>query len=204
MNDHHDMNCQEARERIPSYLDGELSETAAAPLRRHLMDCQPCRASAQSDKNLKRWFVEPKAIAVPRDFSARVARRAFAGDTGERFSPPSLVPAGTGAAPSLVAVADTWTKAPASRSDERHLRFVLVLTAAAALVLLMLSLSIRSLAVPGGTELKADSRHTMTADEALQHLDQLNGPAANSTPASRAEGVNGTPTKTPATPGKKP
>ena len=211
MNDHHDMNCQEARERIPSYLDGELSETAAAPLRRHLMDCQPCRASAQSDKNLKRWFVEPKAMAVPRDFSARVARRAFAGDTGERFSPPSLVPAGAGAAPSLVAVADARTKAPASRSDERHLRFVLLLTAAAALVLLMLSLSIRSLAVPGGTELKADSRHTMTADEALQHLDQLNGPAANTTPAhgsnpaSGAEGTtSGTPAKTPAAPGKKP
>src|SRR6185436_4437001 len=79
------MECIEARPLIPSYLDSELSEAQARPLRKHLLDCPECRALAQGEKNLKRWFVEEEATAVPRDFAARVARRAFAGDSGERF-----------------------------------------------------------------------------------------------------------------------
>src|SRR5687767_11962997 len=75
--------CRDASALIPSYLDGELTEAQAAPLRKHLLSCQACRGSAQSEKNLKRWFVEAETPAVPKDFAARVARRAFAGDRGQ-------------------------------------------------------------------------------------------------------------------------
>src|SRR5258705_12108957 len=96
------MECNQAQPLIPSYLDGELSEPQAAPLRRHLLDCQPCRAGAQSEKNVKRWFSATAAIAVPKGFAARVARRAFAGDTGEPRLEPAVAIVPVTAAASLV------------------------------------------------------------------------------------------------------
>jgi anti-sigma factor RsiW len=167
------MECQEARRWIQGYLDGELQEAQAAPLRKHLLDCQPCRASAQSEKNLKRWFVEPKSVAVPRDFAARVARRAFAGDRGERFSDPVMAGVGGGAVLSMSEARGAGLSL-AARGEERNLRFVLTLTAAAAAVLMMISLGIRSLNLPSGTNMRADDRPTMSIEEARQHLDQLN------------------------------
>jgi anti-sigma factor (TIGR02949 family) len=166
------MECQDARRWIQGYLDGELQEEQAAPLRKHLLDCQPCRASAQAEKNLKRWFVEPKSVAVPRDFAARVARRAFAGDRGERFSEPALV--GGGAVFSMAAARGTELSAAATRSEQRNLRFVLTLTAAAAAVLLMLAFSIRGLNLPSGANMKADDTRTKTAEEVIRVLDELN------------------------------
>jgi anti-sigma factor RsiW len=162
------MECNNARPLIPSYLDGELTEAQAAPLRKHLLDCQPCRAGAQSDKNLKRWFVEPARVAVPRDFAARVARRAFAGDRGERYSEPRL-PESAGRVPVPLQ--------SSGKADERNLRFVLTLTALAATVLVFLSIAIKSLSLPTGDTLKADDRPTLSVDQALQRLDELNRPA---------------------------
>jgi anti-sigma factor RsiW len=175
-----DMECQDARRWIQGYLDGELQEEQAAPLRKHLLDCQPCRASAQSEKNLRRWFVQPKSVPVPRDFAARVARRAFAGDRGERFSEPALV--GGGAIHSMAAV-----------REERNLSFVLTLTAAAAAVLLMLAFSIRGLNLPSGTNMKADDTRTKSTEEVIHYLDELNHstsvpavmPAAGATDAAK-------------------
>src|SRR6185503_13827862 len=106
-----DMECKNARHLIPSYLDGELTEAQAGPLRKHLLDCQRCRGSVQGEKNLKRWFVDPEPVMIPRDFSSRVARRAFAGDTGEGYTAAGV----------------------AVRTDEdATLRFVLRITAVAA------------------------------------------------------------------------
>jgi hypothetical protein len=165
------MECQDARRWIQGYLDAELQEAQAAPLRKHLLDCQACRASAQSEKNLKRWFVEPKSVPVPRDFAARVARRAFAGDRGERFSEPVMAGVGQGAVLSMAA----------ARDQARNLRFVLTLTAAAAAVLMMISLGIRGLSVPWSTNMSAEDHPTMSIQEAHQRLDQLNRAAV--TPA---------------------
>ena len=53
------MNCNDAHTLIGPYLDGELSETQAAPLRRHLLACVGCRTGVQEHKDLQRWFVEP-------------------------------------------------------------------------------------------------------------------------------------------------
>ena len=115
------MECIEARPLIPSYLDGELSEAQARPLRKHLLDCPECRSGAQGEKYLKRWFVQEEPVLVPRDFAARVARRAFAGDSGERF----------GAVPAAAAF-----EAP----RDSYLRFILQVTSIAAVVLIFLVL----------------------------------------------------------------
>jgi hypothetical protein len=156
------MDCRQAEPLIPSYLDGELSEVRAAPLRRHLLDCQPCRAGAQGEKNLKRWFAPAAAAAIPAGFAARVARRAFAGDVGE--GPLGDVVLRPHAAPQLRAV-----------SEERTLQFVLGLTAAAALLVIALAVSMRSWSLPSGTSLRAtDSRDQISVDDAIERLDRLN------------------------------
>lgn len=154
------MECQDARPQIPSYIDGELSSTQSGSLRKHLLDCQSCRASAQDVKNLKRWFVEPAAVTVPDGFAARVARRAFAGDTGEL--PPALRSVREG--------------------ESRQLRLVLTLTAAAAVLLIVLSVAFQSLALPHGGKLMADDQAEPNVENALRELDRLNHPA----PATKA------------------
>src|ERR1700752_2002103 len=88
--------CDETRKLVPRYLDGELSEAQASPLRTHLLDCPACREVAKEGRSFHRWFeaVEPVPVAIPAGFAARVARRAFAGDPGMLVpvEPPSLVP----------------------------------------------------------------------------------------------------------------
>jgi hypothetical protein len=183
------MECNQAGPLIPSYLDGELSEAQAGPLRRHLLDCHACRSSAQSDKNLKRWFVKGEPVAIPRDFAARVARRAFAGDRGERYAD---VPA------SIVAVRG---------DDSRDLDFILQLTALAAGLLIALSLALGNLKLPSGVKLEADSRPVVTLEHAIGDLDRLNAsdaalkpgavnpsaPAAGAEHASAADAKRSTP-----------
>src|SRR5262245_25012643 len=85
--------CTDARPLIPAWADGELSEAQAAPLRAHLLGCRDCRGSMQDLRALHLWFdagldsrngaVDGSSL-VPPGFAARVARRAFAGDRGER------------------------------------------------------------------------------------------------------------------------
>lgn len=163
------MECRQSRTLIPSYLDGELSEAQAAPLRKHLLDCQACRAGAQSEKNQRRWFPAEGPVSVPRGFAARVARRAFAGDTGEADF--EIVPASP--APHGIALARAGR--PRGASDEHLLRFVLQATAAAALLVLGLSFALRSLTLPAGTGLRAADGHgEITVEQALERLERLN------------------------------
>jgi len=173
--------CSDARPLVPSYLDGELSEAQAGPLRRHLLDCQPCRAGAQTGKNLRRWFVAGEPVAVPRDFASRVARLAFQGGTvtAPALSDFELVPA----AP---------PPRPVRRQEEtKILQFVLRLTVAAALVALLASVAIRSLSRPSTAELRADDRPTMSLDQAVERLKLINeqaGTAPVSAPNAPNEG----------------
>jgi hypothetical protein len=133
--------CTDARPLVMSYLDGELSEAQAAPLRKHLLECQPCRASAQDQKNVKRWlqgarFQAADPVEIPKDFAARVARRAFQGDRGEL---PVARPA----------------FAPARSNDGRTLRFVYALTAIAAGLVFCVAVAVRGLELPGGADMQA-------------------------------------------------
>jgi len=155
------MLCRDALPLVPAYLDGEVSEAQAAPLRKHLLSCHSCRNAAQEGKSLARWFVRPDdAVSlVPDGFAARVARRAFAGDTGEH----SL--AGQG---------------PRAEQEGALLRFVVHFSAAAAAVMLVVALAIRSEELPRGGQLRADDRVAPPVEEIVDALDELNGEAAES------------------------
>lgn len=150
--------CDDARPLIPSYLDGELSEAQAAPLRKHLLDCQPCRASAQGEKNLKRWFVPTEEVAVPAGFAARVARRAFAGDPGSAEFDDTLVPASP----------------PEQAETGKLLTFVLRATAVAAVFLVLLSVGIGRLRLPDQNTISATNAEEVSLEQALDELERLN------------------------------
>jgi hypothetical protein len=140
--------CENAKSLTPSYLDGELSEEQAAPLRRHLLECLSCREGAQNEQALKRWFVDVESSAPP-GFAARLARRAFAGDPGilsERHEP------------------------AATNVTGAILSFVVLFTAAAAAVLLVLALAIREERLPESPGLFAEEPYP----QVLESLEQLN------------------------------
>ena len=149
MKNSNDFTCDDARPLVPAYLDGELSADRASPLRQHLMECADCRTRTQAHKAQRQWFASTPEVSVPEGFAARVARRAFQGDTGE-------------------ASQTAETLAPV-------LPFVLKMTAAAAGLLLVLSGVIRAVDIPTGGELRADDAATMSLEEALDRLEVLDG-----------------------------
>jgi len=163
-----EMNCNDARPLIGAYVDGELSEVRATLLRKHLLECHTCRNSTQDGKTLKRWFAPLReaaddptsefSIGAPSGFAARVARRAFAGDTGER----------------------EVTLTPARANEARILPFVLRLTAVAAALALLLAIGFRKQSRPDGGNLSADDRTLLSVPQIQQELDQLNRGLAES------------------------
>lgn len=155
------MDCTQVRPLVPTYVDGELSELQAGRLRKHLMDCAACRALAAEEKSFKHWFVPAEAPQVPADFAARVARRAFAGDTGERTV--ELTPA-----------------APPAERETPILQFALKMTAMAAAVLMVVSIGIGMLNQPGaGESVGAQQGESLEEHEVLEELDRLNDPATD-------------------------
>ena len=147
------MDCKQARPLVSAYVDGELSELQADGLRKHLIDCQPCRAEVQEQKSFQAWFVPTPEVEVPADFVARVARRAFAGDTGERED--VLVPA-----------------APLPK-ETPILQFSLRIAMAAAVVLMLVSISIGLVNQPAhDAPVSADSQRP-EVEEILEKLDEL-------------------------------
>ncbi len=140
------MDCKQAQPLVSSYADGELSELQAGSFRKHLMDCQPCRALVQEAKSFQSWFVSSEPVAVPSDFAARVARRAFAGDTGE--FPDDVIPA---AAP---------------RREAPILQFSLRLAVAAALVLMVVSIGL-------GVSNQPDRAAPVSADQTQPELHEI-------------------------------
>jgi len=168
------MDCNDARPLVPSYLDGELSEAQAGPLRKHLLACQACRASAQRAKNLTRWFEPTEPIAVPRNFAARVARMAFAGAEVPEYAPVFESEAARApVAPVRAAAAELASSARGETQEGRLLTFVLRLTVAAAVLALLTSVAIQSLRRPSSSDLRADDRGTMTLDQALDKLERI-------------------------------
>ena len=132
------LTCDSARPLVPSYLDGQLSELQASPLRTHLLACPACRESAKDEKVLKRWFAcEPERVSVPTGFAARVARRALAGDPGLIVPEPPPI---------------------AQRPRRSLLPVLLVATAVAAALLFLLALAIQRQNLPIGDGLNADTR----------------------------------------------
>ncbi|MAE29002.1 MAG: hypothetical protein CMJ87_08515 [Planctomycetes bacterium] len=154
-------NCDDAKRLVPSYLDGELSEAQAGPLRRHLLACSTCRAEVQDLASLKKWFVTndcgEQGLEIPAGFAARVTRRAFAGERGTPEQTERLVPL-----PSASEVA--------ADAGESLLKFVLQVTSIAAALLIAISLAMRATTLPAGEDLLAEE----SLEEALDRLDELN------------------------------
>jgi anti-sigma factor RsiW len=157
------LKCREAQPLIGAYLDGELSEPRAALLRKHLLECVACRGGVQDGKQLQRWFDALReaslvrgsefAAPVPAGFSARVARRAFAGDDGEHRNE---------------------LQAASRLQEGRVLRFVTRLTALAAAAALLLAAAYRAQSRPSGDRLSADDRAPLSVQEIHDRLDRLN------------------------------
>ena len=91
------MACERVLELVPTFVDGEASESLASAVRKHLIDCGDCRVVVQEEKSLRQWF-EPIAgeagrtdIIVPQGFAARVTAMAFdrAGSSGQGAFDPS-------------------------------------------------------------------------------------------------------------------
>lgn len=162
-----DFTCQDALPLVPSYLDGELTEARAGLLRKHLLDCQACRATAQDSKSISRWFVQPARaeFVAPSGFAARVARRAFAGDTGS-FEPAQ--------------------PAPRERESGRLLQFVLSLSAAAAAVMLISAIALRDQGLPAADSLNA-ANEPESVEAVLRRLDELNLEAIQASESTPAE-----------------
>ena len=160
------MQCDDVLPLIAGYLDGELSEAQSAPVRQHLLACPACRQVTQDQKALKSWFQPTAPVAAPEGFAARVARRAFQGDSG------LLVP----------------QAAPSAPTEEAGtlLRFAMNVTAVAAAALLVLSFTIQFGKQPASSTLRADSTNL---ERALQSLDRLNQEErADALRAEEAEG----------------
>lgn len=181
-----DMNCQDARPLVAAYLDGELSETRAGLLRKHLLDCHACRTGAQDGKNLKRWFSAAReddsasADPVPSGFAARVARRAFSGDVGRSDVGRGEFGAGEALAPQTAAAFQR------ARSESGVLRFVLTATAIAAGLALLLALAARLSGRDVVGTMSADDRAPVPVRQVIEELERLNaGGAPAPTPAER-------------------
>ena len=136
------LSCDDSRSLVPGYLDGELTEEQAAPLRAHLFDCPGCREVAKQGKTLARWFAPGVLdVAVPEGFAVRVARRALAGDPGlpDQLQPASLA---------------------GSRSRGRSgslLPFLLTASAVAASLLFALAVALQSQTLPAENGLDAST-----------------------------------------------
>ncbi|MFT7670233.1 MAG: hypothetical protein ACI8X5_002941 [Planctomycetota bacterium] len=150
------MNCKDCQALIPNYVDGELSEAQAAPLRQHLLDCRDCRKTLLGEKSFKRWFEPELAIDVPVGFAQRVARRAFAGDEG--------LPEG-------------GNYAAAGAEEKPLLQFVLRATAIAAALLLVVSVMTFDSELPEGSNVKAGK--VLGMEELIEGLDKLGDPAVS-------------------------
>lgn len=148
-----DFTCQDALPLVPSYLDGELTEVRAGLLRKHLIDCSACRTNAQDGKALARWFPRPERLefAPPAGFSARVARRAFAGDAGVH----------------------TEVASESAPEGGRLLQFVLTLTAAAAAIMLISAIALRDQRLPNAGSLRA-SNSPPSVEQVVRKLEELN------------------------------
>ncbi len=148
------MDCQRALELVPTFVDGEASESLAGAMRKHLIDCHDCRSAVQEETGLRQWF-EPLAgeagladVEVPSGFAARVTELAFAGSaSGSTAGSSAESTSGAGSSDLHAfkasaaegqerrgprAMRPLSAAAPADQKDSNSLGFLMGMTAAAA------------------------------------------------------------------------
>jgi len=159
------IDCERVLALAPTYVDGEVrSEATASAVRRHLIDCASCRAAVQDETTLRQWFVPTEEVEVPAGFAARVARRAFAGDTGASSDAGERVHELRPVAPS-----------PAALEERRRFAdFAIALTAVAAAALILVTLMIAS-DKRAGVDANSGLSAGPQLDEQIRQLEILNG-----------------------------
>jgi len=167
------MDCDRSKSLLAAYVDGELAEALAGPLRKHLMECGACRTAASEAKALASWFVPTAPIAVPAGFAARVAARAAA-----------QASAGAQALGGGGFVLRPAPRGPRADNPAGTARFAMAVAGLAAAVLVGLSLLLAS----GGGHQGFEERGGLRADEQsleaeLKRLEELNR-AAEQRPVS--------------------
>ena len=169
------MNCEQCRPLVPGYLDGELGEALASPLRSHLLACPVCREVAQGQRAQATWFQASEPPAIPHGFAARVARLAFEG-VGPREEV-TLVPR---PARSLEFAGQAGSAPP---------QFLVWATAAAAAVLFTLSIALGGRDLPSSDALYADSQLA----DVLEDLDRLHAQDARGSAAAGSKAQDAQP-----------
>lgn len=67
------MGCEEALEKLATFLDGELDPKESAQVRRHLKTCRSCFSRAEFERRLKeRIRQELRVGVIPPEFETRV------------------------------------------------------------------------------------------------------------------------------------
>ncbi|MBI4333877.1 MAG: zf-HC2 domain-containing protein [Chloroflexi bacterium] len=97
--------CQEVREQLSAYMDGQLTPSEKGSIDRHLASCQPCQEELASLRATKNVLSLMPSVATPRSFaivSYRPARRAPA------FSLLRLATAAAAFLLVLVGLGDFW------------------------------------------------------------------------------------------------
>jgi len=186
------LNCKNARTLIPSYLDGEVSEAQAAPLRRHLLSCPACRELAKSETALQRWFAPPAAHQARPGFSARVAQAAFHADEvheeeGATLLPHPSVPARAALPDSGSAAGLALVDAGVALEERPTQQFVLLLTAAAAAVLLLFAVALQRNDLPSRSGLDATPDLSTLFEQIEAENAQVSESPADLSPAGEAE-----------------
>jgi len=188
------MNCDRSKALVSVYVDGELSEELAGPLRRHLMECAPCRASVSEAKALASWFVPTAALEVPEGFAARVARLAASG--AGTLATSAMAEGGAGGHDWLLPARAIHDPRLGARSDssrlDRTARFAMSLAAVAAALLIGLTLL---LSVGDGQGFDGAIQAQPSVENALDMLEELNRLEREATSGVAAPAV------TPETPG---
>lgn len=69
------MNCQTVRERLGSYVDGELRPDVRVSVEAHLDECAACRAEVEAIRGLEARLATPVDEELPAGLWASVARR---------------------------------------------------------------------------------------------------------------------------------
>ncbi|QDV05083.1 hypothetical protein Poly30_05780 [Planctomycetes bacterium Poly30] len=196
------MRCERVLELVPTFVDGEASESLSSAVRKHLIECADCRVVVQEEKSLRQWF-EPIAgeagraeVVVPEGFAARVTAVAFAGSVGDHAVPMPLHTTGSRGdsqvrrGPRLLRSVEGREVSASSTSGERNsLGFLMGLTAVAAVLMVSFTLMLaqdRHLDV-GDAPLSAD---VSPLDESLRELEALNEAEAKALESGSAEAAN--------------
>jgi len=75
-NEPHDIDCEEALERLYDYLDGELTEVRREEVRRHLELCAPCLKRATFESAYVRFLeARVRARGAPDHLRRRILER---------------------------------------------------------------------------------------------------------------------------------